>query len=660
MAPSAGYLPYPTVLLLFVSVLCILAYTTQASVQWKLPQCRLGVINCTCSGSKNSYSKSGMRPEISHYEYLQKMYQNCTHVYNNVEIVNYDEDRPIDFLDDIVQVKGYILIYNNQNMSSISMKKLQIIWGDSLHRNEYAIESCKHYQDEETRRCVEFCSPLYRLNPATKTRYRDPNGKYTHDRSCVAKCPEGTLIEGAYCVLRCSEGYFYDARENTKECQPCKGLCPKSCRLEEIIDAYNIESLQNCTEIDGFIRLRTHTFKSHKGTNSTTVPALRPEKLNYLKTVRQITQFVDIAGIDLRNLSFLENVEVIEGRELSDKKFAVIVSNNPHVESFNWRKLDERLHGAPIQIRRGDVVVSQNHFLCYLSNTTFRGITTASVAVKDTGYMAVPANCESTNKCDDNCDAEFGCWGKGPTQCRKCKNWDQEGRCVKKCLENGFRAVEKTDKQGNLKRILPECWIGKRQPTTLPAECPIEYFRSGNRCLPCHASCYDNGCTGPVDMMGDHGCNNCSIYVETELHGIRCLYVDRSQNHDSEACQVNNYTGFFAAPEGSRIHCKRCAPECKTCTTGGTSVKESKCQCRNMSIPSLSDPTDHECVKDCGSQGYPLNNTHCARCHVFCEGGCNGPSNLECNKCKNATITYGNGTVACLAECDDTHPYYDS
>ncbi|CAJ0963890.1 unnamed protein product, partial [Mesorhabditis belari] len=780
----------------------------------------------TCSGTKNSYSESGRQDKLDAYHYFQKIYENCSVVYQNVEITNYSDEREIDFLDDIVEVKGYILIYNNNRLKRISMRNLEIVWGESLHRpgiNDMAIEivhnpmleqvnmpnlrgvingnvgigqnrdfcyansihweeilepttkkngssraqlsenggkacakeklachpscesgcygpeaancqqvvrskctkacqknanacylerdqitnatsyeccdaecaagchgptsrdcyGCKNYRDEDTKRCVEHCAPLYRLDPLSTTRTRNPLGRFTHAKSCLQECPVGTLIEGAYCVLRCSEGHFHDARLGTRECKPCQGTCPKSCRLEEEINSENIEQLQNCTEIDGFIKLQPHLFSDHyiDAKSKRMRKGLRLEKLDYLKTVRQITQYVEVVGLgSLSSLGFLESVEVIEGRKLASEKYALLVSGNLNLRSVDMKNLH--------QIRRGEVLVKDNSLLCFLENRTFTGITDRNSSTRVQGLWDACVGRQLV--CDVNCDPAFGCWGAGAAMCRKCLQWSQEGRCVQKCSTIGYREVHRPSKKGFQEQVCEKCSdqclqcngpgegdclecrnvrLVKDGKLKCLAECPIGYYRLGNECLKCHQSCYDNGCTGSSDIIGAQGCNNCSIYVEigdATHHQYKCLYVDRAEHHDSQACELNGFEKYFAYPEGSRIQCKRCAPECKRCKTGGTSVQESRCECLHMSIPVEPGSNDRECVTDCGTRGFPIevdigerNVTQCELCHSFCEGGCRGPTNLDCNKCKNATILHSNGTRTCLSECDSEHPHYE-
>lgn len=39
--------------------------------------------------------------------------------------------------------------------------------------------------------------------------------------------------------------------------------------------------------------------------------------------------------------------------------------------------------------------------------------------------------------CDEACNHSYGCWGKGPTMCVKCADYDMGNRCATICPAEG-------------------------------------------------------------------------------------------------------------------------------------------------------------------------------------------------------------------------------
>ncbi|KRY19561.1 Epidermal growth factor receptor [Trichinella patagoniensis] len=91
-----------------------------------------------CSGTENGLNK--LEVHEKKVERLRMMYANCTVVHGNLEITYLTPDDLKDagisdlyFLNDIVEVTGYVLIAHN-SIRNFSLPSLQIIWGDKKFR----------------------------------------------------------------------------------------------------------------------------------------------------------------------------------------------------------------------------------------------------------------------------------------------------------------------------------------------------------------------------------------------------------------------------------------------------------------------------------------------------------------------------------------------
>lgn len=160
------------------------------------------------------------------------------------------------------------------------------------------------------------------------------NFAYNPGRHCVSTCPNGTLIEDEHCVARCSPGNYRFAQTDNKRCVPCpESKCPRVCQLDEPLNADNIRTLVNCSEIEGNIEILGYAFHEHlppgvssigpiAGSRPRLMPPLNASQLEVLRSVRIVTGFVVVDGSKTRSrlkpnsLGFLENLEVIEGRRL--------------------------------------------------------------------------------------------------------------------------------------------------------------------------------------------------------------------------------------------------------------------------------------------------------------------------------------------------------
>ncbi|ESO07459.1 hypothetical protein HELRODRAFT_92969, partial [Helobdella robusta] len=124
------------------------------------------------------------------------------------------------------------------------------------------------------------------------------------------------------------------------------------------VSANNIRSFQNCTTIEGSIRINEVSMKGDRGRN---VSSLTFESLLTFSTVTEITGYLVLQslGVGVRNLSFFKNLRVIHGRSLYDHSYSLFVDQT-NLEYLGLRKLKN--------IKFGSVLIKNNIHLCYLQN----------------------------------------------------------------------------------------------------------------------------------------------------------------------------------------------------------------------------------------------------------------------------------------------------
>ena len=120
---------------------------------------------------------------------------------------------------------------------------------------------------------------MQRYNPIKYKWENNPNGKYAYGAACVRDCPKHLLKDNGTCVRVCPP----DKKTVNGECIPCNGPCPKICHFnrnagERIVHHGNINSLQNCTVIEGSLTILDASFNGFQVWNNY---ALCSTLLNY-------------------------------------------------------------------------------------------------------------------------------------------------------------------------------------------------------------------------------------------------------------------------------------------------------------------------------------------------------------------------------------------
>ena len=254
-----------------------------------------------------------------------------------------------------------------------------------------------------------------------------PRGTYTYEadalrKTCVKSCGTGNIIQGNKCVTCGAEG-----------CPP-KGVCVvphrRICKMKKYqIDYEKILSSDDCKVLQGDLVL-DDTFWS--GDQFCGVESFNLSKLHLFKNVKKITGSLHVNLSPLRNLSFLSNLEIIEGE-------SIMIGNNNHLDYLGLSSL-KRIRKFPII--RGEK-------LCYINEHMLSDLLDPK---QDPGkffinwdYLPSKEFCsESLGKvCDDECatiGGEGACWGPGPKMCYNCRNFNFNNEtCVSQCnLDSNF------------------------------------------------------------------------------------------------------------------------------------------------------------------------------------------------------------------------------
>uniref|UniRef100_A0A8C1X676 Receptor protein-tyrosine kinase n=1 Tax=Cyprinus carpio TaxID=7962 RepID=A0A8C1X676_CYPCA len=367
--------------------------------------------------------------------------------------------------------------------------------------------ACRDFQDDGM--CKDACPRLMLYDPNTHQLVPNPNGKYNFGATCVKKCPYNFVAtDHDACVRTCSSNMHEVEENGIRKCKQCDGLCPKVCNglgtgafVNTIaVNATNIDSFINCTKINGHITIMRMTFQG-----------MDPVKLNYFKTVKEISGFLLIQGWpeQLNSLSPFENLEIIRGRtKQGTVSFAAL--NIPHLDHLGLHSLKE--------ISDGEVVIRNNSHLCYVEGSYWPKLFRSEnqrIRTENNAPISLMCSSEQQNSTCDSMCGEEGCWGPGPSMCVSCQHVSRRGRCVSHCNVLDGDPREYVSENVCLE-CDPECKILNRTPSCHGpgadqcTECA--HFKDGTQCVaqcaqglynrlvwtypdkygqcqPCHANC---------------------------------------------------------------------------------------------------------------------------------------------------------------------------
>ncbi|XP_070569575.1 epidermal growth factor receptor-like [Ptychodera flava] len=465
------------------------------------------------------------------------------------------------------------------------------------------------------------------------------------------------LVDQTGGVQSCPEGKI----SKNGVCQYCEGLCPKTCpgfghedfEYQHQIHRGNIDRFQGCTVINGSLVIDMTT---SDGDPFLGIIGVKLSDLEVFKTVREVIGYVSITHAfgQQTDLSFLENLEIIHGRDLWQENALTITGT--YLRSLGMVSLRK--------IMRGNVFVQQNPNMCYLTDGMFDDIlenrTTQTVLLEDNRS---PESCRNEGAmCHEQCTS-VGCWGPGNTLCMECRNYKVENQCIEQCnTGNGQYLISEAEKKCGL--CSAECLGACRGPGAdqcltcrhvkdgpfCRERCPVTKYQDQNSiCQECHVNCNfegeSGGCYGPENTVGDKGCKSCpGIIVDRNETVVRCAEKgtgcpDRYFIVEHPTLQLSNTTV-----------CQACHEECASCSDKHL---DNCTDCLNYR-------QDGVCVSQCLDDTFPDVNRNCQKCHEECTDGCHGASPSDCHGCKSYKVLTkdplkGNTTV-CVSECPPDKP----
>uniref|UniRef100_A0A3Q3RI84 Receptor protein-tyrosine kinase n=1 Tax=Mastacembelus armatus TaxID=205130 RepID=A0A3Q3RI84_9TELE len=395
--------------------------------------------------------------------------------------------------------------------------------------------ACRNFNN--TGSCVSQCPQTLIYNKQKFKLEPNPNAKYQYGSICVAQCPTNFVVDDSSCVSNCPSDKMEVEKNGVKRCEPCGGLCPKACQgtgssSRQTVDALNIDSFINCTNIQGSLHFLVTGIK---GDVYNGVPPLDPEKLKVFNTVREITG-VYMLSIQswpekMSDLSVFSNLQTIQGRTIY-KGYSLLVMGSPSLTSLGLRSL-RKIDGG--------VYITGNKKLCYHNTVNWTRILRSSfppqrrqkhINIKENRPKNQCVN--EGHVCDPLCSSD-GCWGPGPEQCLFCKKYSRGGTCVPDCMFLTGERREFATQSGECMPCHPECKVqeGKETCTGPGADqcvacanmqdgphcvssCPegvmggegviFKYPNKQGHCEPCHINCTQT-CSGPGlgDCLGSSG-----------------------------------------------------------------------------------------------------------------------------------------------------------
>ncbi|XP_072536407.1 epidermal growth factor receptor-like isoform X1 [Salminus brasiliensis] len=411
--------------------------------------------------------------------------------------------------------------------------------------------ACREFKDDGM--CKDACPRLMLYDPNTHQLVVNPEGKFSFGATCVKNCPRNYVVtDHGACVRTCGDSTHEVEENGIRKCKSCNGLCPKVCNglgIGELsgimtVNATNIDTFKNCTKINGDISIFATTLR---GDPYTKTPKLDPAKLDYFKTVKEITGFLLIQAWpeNLTSLSPFENLEIIRGRTKQHGRVSFAALNIPHLEYLGLHSLKE--------ISDGDVVIRNNPHLCYTDGEYWQKLFRSNKQYIQTRDNSASSACEFQNRiCSEMCN-EDGCWGPGPSMCFSCRHVSRQGICVDAC-----NLLEGTPREYMSNHICLECDQECRTLNGTPSchgpgadQCvKCAHFKDGSHCVsqcangvpgvnnkliwtypdknrecrPCHPNC-THGCRGP----GLQGCkaqsSQMSMVASSMVGGLLLIVV---------------------------------------------------------------------------------------------------------------------------------------
>ncbi|XP_071823263.1 epidermal growth factor receptor-like isoform X1 [Apostichopus japonicus] len=494
--------------------------------------------------------------------------------------------------------------------------------------------------------CVSACPPKKIYNPATFLTEINPEFRYEHKGQCLKSCPASLVGQDKFCVEECS----YNYQNIDGECIQCDGICPKDCAGLSLNDPLTVAHMDedkflNCTRIVGNVLINEESFKDKLPDE---VVGITAAHLEVFRSVTEITGYLvltlDTPNHNLIDLTIFENLEQIGGAEnsLHEGSLYAFILNIPLLEIADFSSLKSV---------NGDIFYVDT---CYHTREMFLELL-SDPAQHEVVEHPTKTQC-GTSLCDEEC-TDIGCWGPSAGQCFTCRHYAlEDGTCVPPCDPENHFIIQPTDDGGIRTCGLcdEQCTGGCTGPSNADCiscrnfqigshctnECNDGQYPVGKICELCPDFC-TQGCTGNEHMIGDGGCNQCSIVlIDHDENFMRCL--DSLDSCDVDHLQVNSNM----YPNSSV--CQKCHPECEGgCERAGDSTGCRLCKRHTRGI---------YCVEQCSSSEYPDADKICRNCDPTCLH-CNNGTDTDCTKCENLEVLLEDDKRKCVTECPVEFPY---
>uniref|UniRef100_A0A8C0G1W7 receptor protein-tyrosine kinase n=1 Tax=Chelonoidis abingdonii TaxID=106734 RepID=A0A8C0G1W7_CHEAB len=222
----------------------------QGTVVWKF-----------CQGTSNKLAQLGNMEY--HFISLQRIYNNCEVVLGNLEITYVTRNHDLSFLKTIQEVAGYVLIALN-NVDSIPLDNLQIIRGNVLYENFYALAIFSNYHTNINKTSGLRNLPMKRLSEILNGGVKISNNPQLCNMDTVLwddiidlnKKPviqleyQNNLADCSKCHPNCTEDHCWGA--GIENCQTltkviCAQQCSGRCRGRVPSDCCHNQCAAGCT-----------------------------------------------------------------------------------------------------------------------------------------------------------------------------------------------------------------------------------------------------------------------------------------------------------------------------------------------------------------------------------------------------------------------------
>ncbi|EMP36194.1 Epidermal growth factor receptor, partial [Chelonia mydas] len=186
-----------------------------------------------CQGTSNKLTQLGNVED--HFTSLQRMYNNCEVVLGNLEITYVTRNHDLSFLKTIQEVAGYVLIALN-NVDSIPLDNLQIIRGNVLYDNFYALAILSNYQTNINKTSGLRELPMKRLSEILNGGVKISNNPQL--------CNMQTVLWDDIIDLNKTPAMLLDYQNNLTDCSKCHANC-----TEDHCWGAGIENCQTLTKV---------------------------------------------------------------------------------------------------------------------------------------------------------------------------------------------------------------------------------------------------------------------------------------------------------------------------------------------------------------------------------------------------------------------------